>query len=59
MKRLVLTATVVSLASVAASGAFAQSVEVRGSKRVDAETIRNYFGGTDPARATRDQGHAS
>jgi outer membrane protein insertion porin family len=53
MKRLVLTATVVSLASVAASGAFAQSVEVRGSKRVDAETIRNYFGGTDPARVNQ------
>ncbi len=53
MKRLVLTATVASLATVAASVAFAQSVEVRGSQRVDAETIRNYFGGTDPARVNQ------
>jgi outer membrane protein insertion porin family len=50
MKRLVLTTSLVSLASIFATGAFAQSVEVRGSQRVDAETIRNYFSGTDPAR---------
>ena len=53
MKRLVLTTTFVSFATVIASGAFAQSVEVRGSKRVDAETIRNYFAGTDPARVNQ------
>ena len=50
MKRLVLIAATASFASMAASAAFAQSVEVRGSQRVDAETIRNYFSGTDPAR---------
>jgi len=53
MKRLVLTTTLVSVASVLGTGAFAQSVEVRGSQRVDAETIRNYFGGTDPARVNQ------
>ena len=53
MKRLVLTTTLVSFATLVASGAFAQSVEVRGSKRVDAETIRNYFAGTDPARVNQ------
>ena len=53
MKRLVLTTALVSLASCFATGAFAQSVEVRGSQRVDAETIRNYFGGTDPARVNQ------
>ena len=53
MKRLVLTAALVSFATVVASGAYAQSVEVRGSKRVDAETIRNYFAGTDPARVNQ------
>ena len=50
MKRLVLTTALVSVASCFVTGAYAQSVEVRGSQRVDAETIRNYFGGTDPAR---------
>ncbi len=53
MKRLVLTAALVSFATVVAPGAYAQSVEVRGSKRVDAETIRNYFAGTDPARVNQ------
>lgn len=31
----------------------AQSVEVRGSQRVEAETIRNYFAGTDAARVNQ------
>ena len=53
MKRLVLTTALVSFATLSASGAYAQSVEVRGSKRVDAETIRNYFAGTDPARVNQ------
>ncbi len=53
MKRLVLTTALVSVASVLGTGAYAQSVEVRGSQRVDAETIRNYFGGTDPARVNQ------
>ena len=53
MKRLVLATALVSVASVLGTGAFAQSVEVRGSQRVDAETIRNYFGGTDPARVNQ------
>ena len=39
-----------TFAALNANFALAQSVEVRGSQRVDAETIRNYFGGTDPAR---------
>ena len=53
MKRLVFATALVSFASIGVSGAYAQSVEVRGSKRVDAETIRNYFGGTDPARVNQ------
>jgi len=53
MRRLVLATALVSVASVLGTGAFAQSVEVRGSQRVDAETIRNYFGGTDPARVNQ------
>ncbi len=53
MKRLVLTTALVSVASCFVTGAYAQSVEVRGSQRVDAETIRNYFGGTDPARVNQ------
>lgn len=53
MKRLVLTTALVSVAAVLGTGAYAQSVEVRGSQRVDAETIRNYFGGTDPARVNQ------
>ena len=36
-----------------ASVASAQNVEVRGSRRVDADTIRNYFAGTDPARVNQ------
>ena len=31
----------------------AQTVEVRGSSRVDAETIRNYFTGSDPAKVNQ------
>ena len=53
MKRLVLTTALVSVAAVLGTGAYAQSVEVRVSQRVDAETIRNYFGGTDPARVNQ------
>ncbi len=34
----------------AATAAHAQSIEIRGTHRVDAETVRSYFGGTDPAR---------
>ena len=44
------SASVIALTVVASGAALAQSVEVRGSQRVDAETIRNYFSGTDPAR---------
>ena len=53
MKRLVLTTALVSVASCFVTGAYAQSVEVRGSQRVDSETIRNYFSGTDPARVNQ------
>ena len=53
MKRLIVATALVSFATAFATGAFAQSVEVRGSKRVDAETIRNYFSGTDPARVNQ------
>ena len=48
--RYMAVATVFSFAVLTVPYAQAQSVEVRGSQRVDAETIRNYFGGTDPAR---------
>jgi len=53
MKRLIVATALVSFATAFSTGAFAQSVEVRGSKRVDAETIRNYFSGTDPARVNQ------
>ena len=53
MKRLVVTTALVSVASIMAQAAYAQSVEVRGSQRVDAETIRNYFAGTDAARVNQ------
>ena len=53
MKRLVVTTALVSVASILAQTAYAQSVVVRGSQRVDAETIRNYFSGTDPARVNQ------
>ncbi len=43
----------ISLAVLMAPAAYAQNVEVRGSQRVDAETIRNYFAGTDPARVNQ------
>ena len=43
-------ALAISSALVFSSGAFAQTVEVRGSQRVDAETIRSYFAGSDPAK---------
>ena len=53
MKRLAVTTALVSVASILAQVAYAQSVVVRGSQRVDAETIRNYFNGTDPARVNQ------
>ena len=53
MNRLAMTTALVSVVGLAATAAYAQSIEVRGSRRVDAETIRNYFAGTDPARVNQ------
>ncbi len=52
IKQLVLSVAF-SSALVLSSGAYAQTVEVRGSQRVDAETIRSYFGGSDPAKVNQ------
>jgi outer membrane protein insertion porin family len=53
LSQLVKTTALVSVVGLAATAAYAQSIEVRGSRRVDAETIRNYFSGTDPARVNQ------
>ncbi len=50
MSRLVLVAAIFTGVAVSAPLARAQSLEIRGTQRVDAETVRNYFSGTDPAR---------
>ncbi len=51
LSRLVFVAAVLTGLSLAAPvAANAQSIEIRGTQRVDAETVRNYFSGTDPAR---------
>lgn len=53
LNRLVATFALVLVVVFAAQSAFAQNIEVRGSRRVDAETIKNYFSGTDPARVNQ------
>ena len=50
MSRLVLVAAIFTGVAMSAPLARAQSLEIRGTHRVDAETVRNYFSGTDPAR---------
>src|SRR3954452_4568706 len=53
LNRFAITTALVSVVVLAAPAAYAQSIEVRGSQRVDAETIRNYFSGGDPARVNQ------
>lgn len=53
VKNRLLAASFFTFAALNSHFAFAQAVEVRGSQRVDAETIRNYFGGTDQARVNQ------
>ncbi len=48
-----IAASIAGFALLSAPVAQAQNVEVRGSQRVDAETIRNYFAGTDAARVNQ------
>ncbi len=53
MKRFVAGAMLLASATLMSSVAYAQNIEVRGSQRVDAETIRNYFSGSDPAKVNQ------
>lgn len=53
MKRFVAGVVLLAGATLMSSVAYAQNIEVRGSQRVDAETIRNYFSGSDPAKVNQ------
>ena len=53
MKRFVAGVVLLASATLMSSVAYAQNIEVRGSQRVDAETIRNYFSGSDPAKVNQ------
>jgi len=53
MKRFVAGFVLLAGATLLSSVAYAQNIEVRGSQRVDAETIRNYFSGSDPAKVNQ------
>ncbi len=54
--RLVRLAAGLSMAAVAATPAFAQSITVQGNQRVDADTIRSYFSGERLDREGIDRG---
>ncbi len=47
---LVLVAAILGGGELTSLPAYAQTLEIRGTQRVDAETVRSYFSGTDPAR---------
>ncbi len=52
--RLVLLAAALGfLAFATVAPAAAQTIEIRGTQRVDAETVRSYFAGTDPERVNK------